>query len=124
MEIFKEGFIGNNHMEVVDVDPGKTSTLKAVISETSMNPFEMAHGGFIFGLGDTAMGTVVGSQNKKAVTVSCNISYMRPAVGEYLLAKAEMVKNGKKICFLRADIYDDKDRLIATMDGNYCYIED
>ncbi|MBQ3307710.1 MAG: PaaI family thioesterase [Bacilli bacterium] len=123
MDVFHEGFMGNNHMELVSVDEGKSCVLKALIEDTSMNPFGIVHGGFIFGLGDTAMGVIPGSVNKKAVTLSSTISYLKPAKGSYLLAKATMIKDGKKTCFLRVDIYNDQEELVATMDGNYYYVD-
>ena len=46
----------------------------------------------------------------------------KPAVGEYLLAKAEVIKNGKTTAYVRCDIYNDKDVQVATMDSNYYYI--
>ena len=123
MEELQMGFVANNHMEIVDIINGKSSVLKAYLDETSMNPYGMAHGGFIFGLGDTAMGVVSRTTGRKSVTLSANISYLRPSVGKYLTAKAEMIKDGKKTSYLRTNIYDENDKLVATMDANYCYID-
>ena len=117
------GFIGNHNYELVDCDDGKTVVLKAKIDENSLNPYGVAHGGFVFGLGYTAMGLVARSTGRKAVTLSANITYLKPSTGEYLIANGEMIKNGKTTCFLRCNIYNDKDVLVATMDCNYYYID-
>jgi len=117
------GFIGNHNFELVDCKEGKTAVVKAVIDDKALNPYGIAHGGFIFGLGDSAMGMVARSTGRKAVTLSANITYLKPSVGEYLVANCEMIKNGKTTCFLRCNIYNDKDFLVATMDGNYYYID-
>ena len=93
------------------------------IREESLNPYGFAHGGLIFGLGDTAMGILSRSSGRKAVTLNSTINYLRPVVGKILRAEAEMIKDGKKTCLLRCNFYDENNKLTATMDGNYCYID-
>ena len=119
----KPGFYRHNGFHVVDIALGESAILKADITEESLNPYGIVHGGLIFGLGDTAMGIVAKSTGRSAVTLSSNISYLKPSTGEYLIAKASMIKNGKTTCFLRCDFYDEKDQLTATMDGSYYYID-
>ena len=117
------GFIGNNHYELLELVEEKNAVLKANITKKALNPYGIAHGGFVFGLGDTAMGVVARSTGRSAVTLTANISYLKPSVGSHLIAKAEMIKNGKTACFLRCNIYNEKDVLVATMDSNYYYID-
>lgn len=115
------GFSKHNNFKFVEMKE-KSAIIKADLTENSMNPYKIAHGGLIFGLGDMAMGMATKSTGRSAVTLSANISYLKPAVGEYLLAKAEVVKNGKTTAYVRCDIFNDKDILVATMDSNYYYI--
>ena len=124
LEMMKEsGFFHHNHYEVIEATK-ESVVLKANLTETAMNPYHMAHGGFIFGLGDTAMGMLVKACGQTGVTLDSTINFLRPGVGEYILAKGKLIKQGKKTCYVRADIYDDKEKLIATMDSNYCFIEE
>ena len=118
----KSDFINNNNYKVVDVIEGKKAILKGHITETSNNPYNIAHGGFVFGLGDTAMGIAAASTGKNAVTLSATINYLKPSVGEYLIAEAEIVRSGKSTCYIRTNIYNDKEELVATMDSNYYYV--
>ena len=120
--IIDKGFINHNNYELVESND-KTATLKVNLGEDALNPYGVAHGGLIFGLGDTAMGVVAYNTGKKGVTLSSTINYLKPATGEYLIAKAEMIKDGKNTSYLRTNIYNDKDILVATMDGNYYYID-
>ena len=120
---FNNGFISNNNYELLEVEEGMSAVIKANITDTSLNPYGIAHGGFIFGLGDTSMGVIARSTGRKAVTLSANITYLKPSVGEYLIAKGEMIKDGKTTCFIRCNIYNDKDVLVASMDSNYYYID-
>lgn len=116
-------FIKNNNYKVIEVIEGKKAILKGIITETSNNPYNIAHGGFIFGLGDTAMGVAASSTGKNAVTLSATINYLKPSTGKYLIAEAEVIKSGKKICYLQTNIYNDNEELVATMDSNYCYVK-
>lgn len=118
----KEGFFHHNHYEVVEIKQNSV-ILKANITEEALNPYGMAHGGFLFGLGDTAMGMLVKMSGITGVTLNSTINFLKPGRGEYIIAKGEMVKQGKKICYLKASIYDDKEQLIATMDANYYGID-
>jgi uncharacterized protein (TIGR00369 family) len=68
------------------------------------------------------MGMIARSTGRNAVTLSANITYLKPGKGKALKATGQMIKNGKTTCFLRANIYNDNDELIATMDSNYFYI--
>ena len=121
-EIENYEYLKCNNITCVEIEDGKRATLKGEITKTSMNPYNIVHGGYLFGLGDTAMGLVAYSCGGNVVTVSSTINYIRPAIGKYLLAKAEMVKKGKTISNLKVDIYNDKDELVASMTGVYYYI--
>lgn len=117
------GFIKHNNFSLIDIDKENLKvTLKADLNENSLNTYGIAHGGLIFGLGDTAMGVTAKLTGKNAVTLSSNITYLKPAKGAYLIAKSEIIKNGKNTCYLRCNIYDEKEVLVSTMDGNYFYI--
>jgi len=118
----QEGFIKNNDYELKEIEDNKV-TLIAKVTEKSRNPYGIAHGGFIFGLGDTAMGIASSLNGRKSVTMNANITYLRPVVGDFLKAEATVIRSGKTTCYVKADIYDEKDCLMASMDSNYYYIE-
>ena len=117
------GFINHNHFHIIEVVKEKSATLQADLTEESLNPYGFAHGGLIFGLGDTAMGTVARSTGRNAVTLTSSITYLRPTKGKTLKAIAEMIKNGKQTCYLRCNFYDEKEKQTATMDASYYYID-
>ena len=118
----EKGFFHHNHFHVIEANENNIE-VKAMLDENSMNPYGIVHGGIIFGLGDTVMGMVAKSTGRKAITLDANINYFYPGKGSFLTAKAEMLKNGHTTCHLRAYIYDEDNRLIATMNSNYYYID-
>ncbi len=119
-----DGFIKYNNYHVIEAERGVKVVMEADLTKEALNPYGFAHGGLIFGLGDTAMGILSKSTDKNAVTLSSTINYLRPTVGTKVKAVAEIVKDGKKTCYLKCNFYDDKERLTAIMDANYYYIEE
>ena len=107
-----EGFIKENNYKLIDVD-NNYALLEAKITPSSMNPFGMGHGGFIFGLADTACGVAAVAGGLKGITVDGSINYLHPAKGEYIRVEAKALKAGKNISTFEASVYDDQGTLIA-----------
>ena len=118
-----EGFFKSNNYQLEEANKDKI-TLKAPITKESKNIYGITHGGFIFGLGDHAMGILASLDKRKSVTLNANINFISPGIGEYLFAEAEIIKKGKKTCFLKANIYNNDKRLVAVMDSTYYYLEE
>lgn len=117
----ESGYFHHNQYHIEEITE-ESVTLKANINEDSLNPYGIAHGGFIFGLGDTAMGILAREENKEVLTLNANIDFLKPGSGKELIAKSEMIKNGKKIKVLKANIYNEEGKLIASMTSNYMVI--
>lgn len=117
----EEGFIKQNGYKLLKED--EKIKLKVELTKSTSNPYGIAHGGLIFGLGDTIMGIVArNAKNKNCVTINSNIDFLKPGKGKYLIAEATPVKVGDTICVLKTKIYNDNGDLIATMSGTYYYI--
>ncbi len=117
-----EGFVKTNNISVISATE-TTCTLRMEIKDNIKNPYQIVHGGATFGLGDTVMGMTTRMFGKKSVTLNSHISYLRPGTGKYLDATSEIIKKGKNICVLRANIYNDSNILVAVMEGTYSYID-
>lgn len=52
-------------------------------------------------------------------TIDLQISYLRPGKGNIFIAKAWIVKGGKKITFARMELYNQDETLIAAGNGTY-----
>ena len=116
-----KGFIEANNYEVLKVAENYCE-LEGLLTETSTNHLGAAHGGYIFGLADTAAGIAAMTDGRTAVTISSNIDYLKPAKTSKLKAIATCIKNGKTISFFEVKIYDEENNLIAKSNVNYCYI--
>jgi acyl-CoA thioesterase len=104
-------------MEILQIKPGE-AVLAMTIGPHMVNGQQIAHGGFIFTLADSALGFACNSHNERAVTAQCNISFIRPArLGDRLIAAArEISRTG------RSGIYDVRvsvdDVVIAELRGH------
>ena len=88
-------------MELVDVAPGR-ATLTMTVGEAMLNGHEIAHGGFIFTLADSAFAFACNSYGERTVAQHCTISFIKPvATGDRLVATAREVSRVG-----RSGIYD------------------
>src|SRR5215471_14816188 len=88
-------------MVIVDVKCGE-ATLSMTIRPDMVNGHNIAHGGFIFTLADSAFAFASNSHNHHAVAAQGNITFIRPRkLGDVLVATArEISRSG------RSGIYD------------------
>lgn len=82
------------------------------------------HAGIVTTIADSACGYAAYSlmpQDSEVLSVEFKVNLLRPAKGEMFLASAEVVKSGKTLTVVRADVFgfDQKEQrtLIATMLG-------
>lgn len=81
------------------------------------------HAGIVTTIADSACGYAAYSlmpPNSSVLSVEFKVNLLRPAKGESFLASAEVVKSGKTLTVVRADVFgveDDRRELIATMLG-------
>lgn len=107
-----KGFINNNNYNVIKVEENYCE-LEGILSESSLNNLGVAHGGYIFGLADTAAGIAAMTNGGNVVTVDSNISYFKPAKGDRIIAKANALKVGKTISVFEVEIQDEKSDMVA-----------
>lgn len=117
-----KGFILNNNYKLV-VAENNYCEMTADITETSLNPYNHAHGGFIFGLADTAAGLAARTTGRNAVTVNSTIDYLHAVKGKQIKAKARCIKEGRTISVYEVSVYDENERLVAKASVTYFYIE-
>ena len=114
-----DGFIKNNNYKLIDLTDEKC-ILDGIITETSMNPYGIVHGGYIFGLADTASG-ILASLNGTALTVDSSISYLKPLKTNTVRAIATIDKKGRTLSVFSVSVYDSKDNLVAKTSNTYFY---
>lgn len=79
-----------------------------------------AHGGVVAYLADNALTYAGGSALGDVVTLEMKINYVRPAVGEMLIARADVLSAGKTQAVCRCDVFtvmDGEEKLCAAAQG-------
>ncbi len=84
------------------------------------------HGGVIFTFMDTTMAWAAISlldEGLSCSTVNLDIEYTHPARGEQFACRAWVVDRTGRSCFLRADIHDADDQIVAIGQGTFRIIK-
>ena len=117
-----EGFNKYNQIKLESLKDDE-AILYINLSNNSLNPNGTVHGGLIFSLADTAIGTLCYSTGRKGVTVDSNISYLLPCTGNTIKCIAKPLKVGKTIGFYRAEIFNSDGKLAAVATANYMFLK-
>ena len=87
------------------------------ITPNHLNAGGVVMGGAIFTLADFTSAIATNNMEEPTVSLSASIEYLAPGRGAYLLAEAEMIKEGK-ICFFEVTVTDDAGKVVAKSSGN------
>ena len=107
--------------ELTAFEPGRAELTLAVRSE-HLQQHGFVHGGVVSYLADNALTYAGGSAlpGLGVVTSEYKINYLRPAVGETLVARASVQYAGKTQAVCRCDVFavtKDEEKLCATAQG-------
>lgn len=98
-------------------------TIRAPITREVSQQQGMAHGGLGFAIGDSAAGyaaLTLLDLTDEVVTSEMSIHYVAPGIGDYLIAKGRVIKPGRRMIVVAADVYALKtgqETHIATLMG-------
>lgn len=85
-----------------------------------MNASNAVMGGAIFTLADFAFAVASNVGNTLTVSLTSQITYLRPCFGGKLTAEARCIKSGKTACSFLIDITDDSGNLVASVATTGC----
>lgn len=93
-----------------------TATMR--VREDMVNGFDVCHGGMVFTLADTAFAFACNSYNRKTLTASGKIHYLRPAMlGDALTAVASEDYHGRKRGFYTVKVTNQDGAAVALFRG-------
>ena len=95
--------------------------LHVPVSDSVKQQHGFVHGGVVSYAADNALTYAGGSAlGMLVVTAEFKINYLRPAIGDRLIARAEAVHTGKTQSFCRCDVFvlkDGEEKLCAVAQG-------
>lgn len=111
-------------IELDDTSKG-TATLGLDIRKELTQNHGVVHGGAIASLIDTAMAFAIISllaPREKVTTVDLTISYLRPLTTGRMTAAAKVVRAGRRLFVVSADVFGDDGKLASTALSTYIKI--
>jgi uncharacterized protein (TIGR00369 family) len=110
--------------ELVDLQFGE-ATLKLAMRDELRQPYGFLHGGATASLIDTATAFACISclaEGEQTMTIDLTIHYLRPHKTGEVFCTAKVVRNGKKIQTVSAEVVNEEGKLIATALSTYMKI--
>ena len=108
-------------IEVESVEPGH-AILTMNVRDEHMRNDAIAHGGVVATLIDSAMAIAIMAlleENERTVTVDLTIHYLRPVTEGVAKASARVVRAGRKVVTVSAELFDRDEKLAATAISTY-----
>lgn len=97
-------------IELLDWGPGR-ATLRMTVSQAMVNGHDIAHGGLVFALADSAFAVACNSHGPVTVAAGADITFVAPArLGDVLVAEAR-----EQVVFGRSGLTDVR---VTTADGD------
>ncbi len=108
-------------MKLIDLQPSE-ATVQIEMRDDLRQPHGILHGGVTATLVDTAMAYAVItclSEIEKASTVDLTVHYLRPHSEGAFKCTAKVVRAGRKILTVSADVFNERGKLFATAISTY-----
>ncbi len=114
------------YLKLLGIELEEITEEKVVMSlamqEKLRQPYGLLHGGATASLIDTATAfaviTSIGT-DEKATTVDLTVQYLRPVTDGKVVCTAKVVRAGKRLIFLSAEVVNEQGKLVATALSTY-----
>lgn len=104
-------------IQLLDVHEG-TCTLECILSDQMLNGFNIAHGGILFSLADSAIAFASSSYGRQTVAIDHSISFIKKAnSGDTLTVTAKPISMGYKTGVIHVNITNQNNKLVAVVKG-------
>ncbi len=122
-EFFKaDRFAAGAGIELTEVSES-VARARMLVTAEHLNAGGVCQGGALFTLADLACAAVANAKGRLALSVTANITFLRPATAGYVYAEARAAGGGFRVPFIEVRITDEKGALLATMTSS-CYRKD
>lgn len=111
-------------MKLVDIRPNE-AVIKIDMRDDLRQPSGVLHGGVTATLIDTAMAFAVRThvaESEATATIDLTVHYLRPHISGAATCTAKIVRAGKRIFTVSADVENEEGKLIATGLSTYTKI--
>lgn len=112
-------------LEIVSASRG-TATLRMTIRNELTQNYGLLHGGAMASLIDTATAFAIVSQltsPERFTTVDLTVNYLRPITSGSASCEARVIRSGKRLLTLSAEVHDDSGHLAAVAVSTYIWLK-
>ena len=113
--IFQGDRFATENGAVIEQIGDHSATCSLIITDSHRNAMGAVMGGTYFMLADFAFAVAANWEKMGCVSLRSDISFLGPAKGKKLIAKATCLKDGKTTACYRVDVTDELGNLAATM---------
>ena len=92
-------------------------------TERHCNALGNVMGGTVFMLGDCAFAVASNYNRRPTVSTTTQITFLRPAKGNSLVAKAEKIREGRTTVYYEVSVWDSQNNLVARMTASGSIVE-
>ena len=114
-KIFEGDRFATENGAIIDKIGEKSATCSLRITNSHRNDIGAVMGGVYFMLADFAFAVAANHEKMGCVSLRSDISFLGPARGEMLVARASCIKEGKTTSCYRVDVSDEQGNLTATV---------
>ena len=114
-----QGFSALLGAELTVMEPGRAE-LQLALDGRHRQQHGFAHGGVLAYLADNAMTYAGGTVLQPILTLEMKINYVRPAIGDRLIARASVLSSGRTTAVCECKVYavqDGAEKLVAVAQG-------
>ncbi len=105
-------------MKLVDVECGKVKLEMPIDAAKHTNLYEVAHGGSLAALADTALGMASASVGARVVTINYTINFIKNLhAGDVATAVAKVIHRGRKTIIINVETFNGDGTLLTEMTG-------
>lgn len=126
-----EIFYKQDFLSLIDCKLEEAEIGRVVISLENKKKFSQGlgfmHGGMVAAMLDTASGFAAFSvleDGKHVVTSDLKINYLRPVVCKKVICVGEVLKAGKSLIVVEANVLDEENKILAKMLGTMAVVPD
>ncbi|HMV42740.1 MAG TPA: PaaI family thioesterase [Leptospiraceae bacterium] len=102
--------------KIIEYVPKKSIAVQFPVQEKHTGPLGILQGGILTAFFDDTFGPLSFAVLKKPmVSIDIHVYFLRSVkVGDTVTIRAEVTSRGRKVIFMKAEAYDQKNKLIAT----------
>ena len=116
----QNSFVKLLEMKLIHVEPGNAILSMPIDPAKHTNLYNVAHGGALASLADTAMGVACASLGRRVVTLELNMNFIKaPDSGTVIRACGRVLHNGGHTLVVECDVLGEKEVLLGKARGTF-----